>query len=91
MRVFALRWHDKYDHIFVTGGWDRQLKVSQMYIQYLLAHLSQRLMYTDAPASVVHNDQTSSSAKPLSPSKPNFVWSLYGYGDGKFVHGIWVM
>lgn len=27
MRVFALRWHDKYDHIFVTGGWDRQLKI----------------------------------------------------------------
>ena len=43
MRVFALRWHDKYDHIFVTGGWDRQLKVSQMDNQYLLAHLIQRL------------------------------------------------
>lgn len=27
MRVFALRFHPIYDHIFVTGGWDRQLKI----------------------------------------------------------------
>ena len=34
MRVFALRWHDKYDHIFVTGGWDRQLKVSEIMLSF---------------------------------------------------------
>lgn len=26
-RVFALRYHPEYDDIFITGGWDRQLKV----------------------------------------------------------------
>lgn len=27
MRVFALKYHPKYDDVFVTGGWDRQLKI----------------------------------------------------------------
>jgi len=27
MRVFALKWHPEYDDIFITGGWDRHLKV----------------------------------------------------------------
>ncbi|KAL5018559.1 hypothetical protein ScPMuIL_004281 [Solemya velum] len=26
-RVFALRYHTEYEHIFVTGGWENQLKV----------------------------------------------------------------
>jgi len=26
-RVFALKYHPEYDDIFLTGGWDRQLKV----------------------------------------------------------------
>ena len=30
------------------------------------------------PSSVVHNAQTSSSQKPLSRSKPNFMWGLLG-------------
>ncbi|KAL4239912.1 hypothetical protein ACF0H5_000711 [Mactra antiquata] len=27
MRVFALKYHPEYDDIFVTGGWDRHLKI----------------------------------------------------------------
>ena len=42
------------------------------------------------PAVVVHNAQTSSSLKPLSRSKPNFMWSLFWKGKRKFVRGIWV-
>ncbi|KAH3872444.1 uncharacterized protein LOC127868775 isoform X3 [Dreissena polymorpha] len=26
-RVFALRWHPEHDDVFITGGWDRQLKI----------------------------------------------------------------
>ena len=42
------------------------------------------------PSVVIHNVKTSSSLKPLSQSKPNFVWSLHGYypitpkGERKF-------
>ena len=34
---------------------------------------------------VVHNAQTSSSRKPLGRSKPNFMWSLHGKGERKFI------
>lgn len=27
-RVFALKYHPEYDDIFLTGGWDRQIKVA---------------------------------------------------------------
>ena len=40
--------------------------------------------------SVVHHFQRSSSPKPLGLSKPNFIWSLSGMGERKFVRGIWV-
>ena len=39
--------------------------------------------------SSVHHFQRS-SPKPLSQSKPNFIWSLHGLGERKFVRGIWV-
>ena len=42
------------------------------------------------PSSVVHTLQTSSQ-KPLSQSKPNFIWSLIGMGEQKFVHMIQVV
>ena len=38
----------------------------------------------------VHHFQRSSSPKPLGQSKPNFMWSLHGSGERKFVWGIWV-
>ena len=34
---------------------------------------------------VVNNVQTSSSLKPLCQSKPNFMWSLLGKGERKFI------
>ena len=40
--------------------------------------------------SVVHHFQRSSSRKPLGLSKPNFIWSLNGMGEQKFVRGVWV-
>ena len=54
-----------------------------------LAHLSRR-QYTYGMASVLSHFQRYSSPKPLSRSKPNFMWSLLGYGKRKFVHVIWV-
>ena len=33
------------------------------------------------PSFVVHNTQTSSSPVPLARSKPNFMWSLLGWGN----------
>ena len=41
-------------------------------------------------SGVVHNAQRSFSPKPLCQSKPNFMWSLLGYEEQNFVHGIWV-
>ena len=38
----------------------------------------------------VHHFQRSSSPKPPGQSKPNFMWSLHGSGERKFVRGIWV-
>ena len=38
----------------------------------------------------IHHFQRSSSPKPLGQSKPNFMWSLHGSGEWKFVWGIWV-
>ena len=38
----------------------------------------------------VHHFQRSSSPKLLGQSKPNFMWSLHGSGEQKFVQGIWV-
>ena len=35
--------------------------------------------------SVVHHFQISSSLKPLGQSKPNFMWSLLGKGERKFI------
>ena len=32
-----------------------------------------------------HHFQTSSTLKPLSQSKPNFMWSLLGKGEEKFI------
>ena len=40
--------------------------------------------------SVVHHFQRSSSPKPLGQSNPNFIWSLSGMGEQKFVCGVWV-
>ena len=44
---------------------------------------------THAPASVVvvvvHHFQTYSPPKPLDQSKPNFMWSLLGKGEQKFI------
>ena len=37
----------------------------------------------------VHHFQRSSSPKLLGQSKPNFIWSLSGMGEQKFVHGVW--
>ena len=37
----------------------------------------------------VHHFQRS-SPKPLGQSKPNFMWSLQGSVERKFVHGVWV-
>ena len=38
------------------------------------------------PSSVVRSHfQTSSPLKPLGQSKPNFMWSLIGKGERKFV------
>ena len=43
------------------------------------------------PSSVRRSQfQTSSSPKALGQSKPNFMWSLLGKGERKFVRGIWV-
>ena len=33
----------------------------------------------------VHHFQRSSSLKPLGQSKPNFMWSLLGKGEQKFI------
>ena len=41
------------------------------------------------PSVVIHNAQRS-SPKLLGRSKPNFMWSLLGKGEQKFVRGIWV-
>ena len=35
--------------------------------------------------SVVHHFQRSSPPKPLGQSKPNFMWSLLGKGERKFI------
>ena len=65
----------------------------------LLAHLSRRLISeligypcsgVRRPSVVRPQFHTSSSPKPLARSKPNFMWSLLGYGERKFVRGIWV-
>lgn len=32
MRIFALRFHPDENNIFVTGGWDNQLKVCDIYL-----------------------------------------------------------
>ena len=68
----------------------------------LLAHLSLKAHWwaysigmLRLPAVVVspstHHFQRSSSQKPLGQSKPNFMWSLHGSGEWKFVWGIWVI
>ena len=36
-------------------------------------------------SSSVHIFQTSSPQKPLGRSKPNFMWSLLGEGERKFI------
>ena len=60
----------------------------------LLAHLSRRLtgeligypwIRRRRPSVVRSHFQTSSSLKPLGKSKPNFMWSLLGKGERKFV------
>ena len=61
-----------------------------------LAHLSRRLTgeligypWIRRPSvvrpSVRSHFQTSSPLKPLGQSKPNFMWSLLGKGEPKFV------
>ena len=55
-----------------------------------LAHLSQRLTgeligYPWIRPSVRSHCQTSSPLKPLGQSKPNFMWSLLGKGEPKFI------
>ena len=57
-----------------------------------LAHLSRRLTgeligypWIRRPSSVHSYFQTSSPPKPLCQSKPNFMWSLLGKGERKFV------
>ena len=40
--------------------------------------------------SVCQHFQTSSSPKPLRRLKPNFMWSLHGMGEWKFVRGVQV-
>ena len=70
----------------------------KLFLNLFLAHLSRRLTgeligYSWSGVhrpSVVHNAQRSSSPKPIGRSKPNFMWSLLGYGERKFVRGIWV-
>ena len=42
------------------------------------------------PPSVVHHFQRSSSPKLLGLSKPNFIWSLSGMRERKFVRGVLV-
>ena len=48
--------------------------------------LSDRLLSV-RPLSV-HHFQRSSSPNPLGQSKPNFIWSLNGMGERKFIHGV---
>ena len=38
----------------------------------------------------IHHFQRSSSPKQLGQSKPNFMWSLHGSGERKFVRGVWI-
>ena len=33
-----------------------------------------------------HNNETSSPLKPLGQSKPNFIWSILGKGERKFIY-----
>ena len=66
------------------------LKQKMLHPLLLLAHLSRRLIgelrYTHAPASVVvHHFQMSFPLKPLCQSKPNFMWSLLGKRERKFI------
>ena len=43
------------------------------------------------PSYVVHQHfKTSSPLKPLGQLKPNFIWSLYGMGERKFVQMVQV-
>ena len=63
------------------------------YFHAFLAHQSQRLTgeligYPWSgvrPLSVRPQFQTSSPLKPLGQSKPNFMWSLLGKGEQKFI------
>ena len=32
-----------------------------------------------------HNNETSSPLKPLGQSEPNFIWSILGKGERKFI------
>ena len=52
-------------------------------------HLSLRLIVYPCsgvrPSSSVHNVQTSAFPKPLGQSKPNFVWSLYGSDNNRWL------
>ena len=34
-----------------------------------------------------HNNETSSSLKPLGQSKPNFIWSILGKGEKVYING----
>lgn len=40
-RIFALKFHPEYDDVFITGGWDRQLKVHLILITWfwLFGHI----------------------------------------------------
>ena len=40
--------------------------------------------------SSIHHFQKYSSPKPLGQSKPNFIWSLNGIGERKFVREVWI-
>ena len=36
LRVFGLKCHPEYEHLFVTGGWDNHLKVTGLVTNYCL-------------------------------------------------------
>ena len=62
----------------------------------LLAHLSRRLTgelivcLRCLSYVVSQHFQTSSPLKPLGRLKPNFMWSLHGMGERKFVQTVQV-
>ena len=74
---------------------------TSLHVFCFLAHLSRRLMgeligypcLYERRRTYVRRRRSqfqTFSPKQLARSKPNFMWSLLGYGERKLVRGIWV-